>query len=204
MVLACATGALAGCGGDDAETATTPASPGAAATAVADDTAGGGEASPDSTDRPDADGDGTPDVATFEGELGESFILVGQPGFETASEEAVKLTVLKVIGPFKGFDVGKGNEIIGVQVRWEGVGEKAYNSPQPLAELTLASGAKGKPTSLIVVQGKDPCDNKSLELEKGKKVTSCLAFEVPKGDEPVQLKYGASSGYGDTGVWSLK
>jgi len=206
LVLGCLAGLMSGCGGDDEETATTPAASSPSSTTSAEETpaAETAKASPDSTGRPDTDGDGSPDPATFEGSLRDSFILVGQAGYKEPAKEAVKMTVLRVIGPFKGFNVDKGNEIIGVKVRFEGVGDEPFDDPQPHAELTLASGAKGKQTSLIVVHGKDPCDNKRLKLKMGKKVSSCLAFEVKKNDEPTELKFVAASGYGDTGVWSLK
>lgn len=209
VVLAAFGGPMAGCGGGEEEGSATPApAGGAVATPTGTGTAGAetttAKASPDSMERPDIDGDGSPDVATFEGELGDSFVLVGQPGYKEAAKDAVKATVLKVVGPFKGFELEKGRELIGVRVRFEGVGDEPYDDPQPHAELQLASGEKGKQTSLITVSGKDPCDNKRLELPKGKKVSSCLAFEVPKNDKPKQLTYVAASGYGDTGVWSLE
>ena len=208
VMLVGAIGSMAGCGGDDEQTATTPTTAESAATATptpeATETAAAEEASPDSTVRPDTDGDGTPDVATFRGKTGDSFILVGQPTYKKAAEDAVKVTVLGLTGPFSGFDAGKGNQLIGVKVRFEGAGEAVYEDAQPHGELTLNSGETGKQTSLITGTGKNPCDNKSLKLEKGEKVSSCLAYEVPKGDKPKVLQYAASSGYGDTGVWQLK
>lgn len=207
MVVLAGIGPIAGCGGDEEETPATSTGSGAATATPAGTGASATEtakASPDSTDRPDTDGDGSPDVATFEGKLGDTFILVGQPGYKEAAKDAVKVTVLDVTGPFKGFDLDKGRKLIGIKVRFEGAGEEVFDDPQPHAELTLDSGETGKQTSLIAVSGKNPCDNKSLKLKKGKKVNSCLAFEIASKEKPTKLKYVAASGYGDTGIWDLK
>lgn len=208
-VLVGVSGAVAGCGGGGeqaATTTTTQAASTAAATPASSETpaAETGQASPDSIERPDTDGDGSPDIATFRGKLGDTFILVGQPGYKEAAKDAVKVTVLDITGPFSGFNLSKGQQLIGVKVRFEGVGDEVYDNPQPHAELTLESGETGKQTSLISGSNKNPCDNKSLKLKKGKKVTSCLAFEIPKKDAPKVLQYVAASGYGDTGIWQLK
>lgn len=209
----------AGCGGDDEESATAPttaSTPSAAETTAAETPAATettaaaetpaaetSEASPDSTARPDTDDDGSPDVATFRGKVGDTFILVGQPGYKEAAKDAVRVTVHGIIGPFSGFDLAKGQELIGVEVTFEGVGDEVYENPQPHGELTLDSGETGKQTSLISGSNKNPCDNKSLELKKGEKVKSCLAFEIPTKDKPKVFQYAASSGYGDTGIWRL-
>jgi hypothetical protein len=209
MLLAGFAGVVTGCGGDSGEQAAkAPASsPAPAQTAAPTPTPTaetGGKASPGSTDRPDADGDGTPDVQTFRGGLGDTFTLVGQPGYKKAAKDAVKVTVTGVKGPFSGFDLDPGRKLIGVEVRFEGVGSKRYYDPQPTGELTLTSGETGKPTSLITTSGPDPCDNKSLKLTKGEAVTSCLAFEVAKSGKPRIFQYAADNGYGDTGIWKMK
>ncbi|MFL5912218.1 MAG: hypothetical protein ACJ768_16795 [Gaiellaceae bacterium] len=162
------------------------------------------KASPNSTHRPDKDGDGSPDVETFRGKIGDHFTLVGQPGYKKQAKDAVKVTVLGVIGPFPGYDVGAGRQLIGVKVRFEGVGTKLYDDPQPSGELTVTGGETGKPTNLITGSGKSPCDNPSLKLRKGKTVAECLAFDVPKGAKPQVFEYQAALGYGDTGVWKLR
>jgi hypothetical protein len=187
--------------------ATTPTETAPASTTAATETTTTAEtaaASPDSTTRPDKDGDGTPDIQTFRGKPGDSFTLVGQPGYKKASKEAVKVTVLGVTGAFTGFNLGAGRKLIGIKVRFVGAGTKLYDDPQPNGQLTVTGGETGKQTSLITGSGKNPCDNPSLKLRKGKSVSSCLAFEIPKNAKPQVFEYGASSGYGDTGIWKFK
>jgi hypothetical protein len=199
---------LAGCGGGSSEEKTAQATATQTAaetpTPTATPTAGTEQASSGSTKRPDEDGDGTPDPQTFRGSLGDTFTLVGQPSYKKAAKDALKVTVLGLKGPFSGFDVGSGKELIGLEVRFVGVGSKAYSDPQPSGELTLSSGETGKPTSLITGSGTNPCDAPSLKLTKGKSVTACLAFEVVKNAKPRVFQYAADNGYGDTGVWKLK
>jgi hypothetical protein len=218
-----ATGALiAGCGGDDGGdetpsatgpttvTVTTPAettpveTTPVATTETETTEAEPAEASPDSTKRPDTDGDGTPDIQTFRGKIGDSFVLVGQPTYKKASKEAVKVTVLKVVGPFSGFDLGPGHQLIGITVRFEGLGTKRFDDPQPGGQLTLTNGESGKQTSLITGTGTNPCDNPSLKLKKGDKAEVCIAYDIAKNAKPRIFEYGASSGYGDTGIWKLR
>lgn len=211
-VLAGAGALMAGCG-DDEKTDTTPAATTQAATETAatetetaaeTTTEESAEASPGSTERPDADGDGTPDVQTFRGELGDTFTLVGQPGFEKASEEAVEVTVLGVTGPFSGFDLDPGRKLIGIKIRFKGVDGHVFDDPQPNGQLTVTGGETGKQTSLIAVSGKNPCDNPSVKLKEGKSVTSCLAFDIPKNAKPQVFEFATSSGFGDTGIWKLR
>jgi hypothetical protein len=208
-VVAMVSGLVTGCGGDsgggsdkaaaEATTAAATATPSPTATA----TPAPEKASPGSTKRPDADGDGTPDIQTFRGKLGDSFTLVGQPGYKKAAKDAIKVTVSGVKGPFSGFDLDPGRELIGVEVTFAGVGSKPYDDPQPTGELTLSNGETGKPTSLITAGGTNPCDNPSLKLAKGKSKTECLAFEVAKSGKPRVFQYAADNGYGDTGIWKL-
>jgi hypothetical protein len=162
------------------------------------------EASSDSTERPDNDGDGTPDVQTFRGKIGDSFVLVGQPTFKKASKEAVKVTVLEVVGPFTGFNLDPGHKLIGIKVRLEGVGTKRFDDPQPGGQLTVTGGETGKQTSLITGTGKNPCDNPSLKLKKGDKAEVCIAYDIPEKAKPRVFEDAASSGYGDTGIWQLR
>ena len=209
---------ISGCGGSDSKSDTAPAATtkttGAETTPTettatettpteTETAADTSEASPNSMKRPDKDGDGSPDEATFRGKPGDSFVLVGQHGYKKASKEAVKVTVLSVTGPFSGFDLDPGRKLIGIKVRFEGVGPKLYDDPQPNGQLTVTGGETGKQTSLITGSGKDPCDNPSLKLRKGQKVESCLAYDIPKNAKPVVFEYGASSGYGDTGIWKF-
>jgi hypothetical protein len=214
-VIAGVSALMAGCGGSDKKAGATPAASTQATTQTAAETTtteatdtettttAAAKASPDSTDRPDADGDGTPDIQTFRGAPGDTFTLVGQPGYKKASKEALKVTVLGTTGPFTGFNLGAGNKLIGLKVRFEGVGSKTYSDPQPSGQLTVTGGETGKQTSLITGSGKNPCDNPSLKLKPGDKVTSCLAFEIPKNAKPQVFEYGASSGYGDKGIWKF-
>jgi hypothetical protein len=209
---------VAGCGGGGGnsgatQAGSTPAKTEPAASTAATETTteptttttptAAAKASPDSTDRPDTNDDGSPDVQTFRGKPGDSFTLVGQPGYKKPSKEAVRVTVLSVTGPFTGYNLDPGRKLIGIKVRFEGVGTKVYDDPQPNGQLTVTGGETGKQTSLITGSGKNPCDNPSLKLTKGKKVSSCLAFEIPEKAKPQVFQYGASSGYGDTGIWKF-
>ena len=207
---------VAGCGGgssDDkasapappvataTETTATPATTEATTNATS---APAAAASPNSTKRPDTDGDGSPDTQTFRGKIGDTFTLVGQPGYKKPAKNAVKVTVLGVTGPFSGFDLGKGHKLIGIRIRFEGVGSKRYDDAQPSGQLTLKSGESGKPTSLITGSGKNPCDNPSLKLKRGDSVTECVAFDIPTNAKPRVFEYATDSGFGDTGVWKLQ
>ena len=216
MVIAAGSSALvAGCGGSSDDKASGPvaSTPAVVSTPVETMTeeaattettsTPAAKASPNSTKRPDTDGDGSPDVQTFRGKIGDSFTLVGQPGFKKPAKDAVKVTVLGLTGPFSGFDLGKGRKLIGLKVRFEGVGSKRYDDAQPSGQLTLSSGESGKPTSLITA-GNSPCDNPSLKLKKGDSVTECLAFDIPKNAKPRVFEYATDSGFGDTGVWRLR
>ena len=203
----------AGCGGgtktvtvsSSPKTTTTAAKTTATDTPTQTDTTGTetAKASADSMVRPDADKDGIDDVQTFRGKLGDSFVLVGQPGYKKHAKNAVKVTLLGVTGPFSGFNVGGGAKLIGLKVRFEGIGSERYDDAQPNGQLTVTGGETGKQTSLITGSGKNPCDNPSLKLRKGKSATSCLAFEIPKNAKPQVFQYGADSGYGDTAIWKF-
>ena len=214
VVLTCVGAMTAGCGGGSKSSDTTPAAADtttqppvettAAATTTETTTTETAKASPGSTKRPDTNGDGTPDVQTFRGTIGDAFTLVGQPTYKKPSKEAVKVTVLGVTGPFSGYNLDAGRKLIGIRVRFEGVGSKVYDDPQPNGQLTVTGGETGKQTSLITGTGKNPCDNPSLKLTKGETVTSCLAYDIPKSAKPRVFEYATSSGYGDTGIWKLR
>ena len=219
LIIACL-GAIAGCGSSGgggssstqasaapstttaAKTTTTAAATTTPSTTTAAASKENAKASPDSTDRPDTNGDGSPDTQTFRGHTGDTFILVGQPGYKKPSKVAAKVTVVGLSGPYSGFDLDPGHKLIGVKVKFEGVGSKVFDDPQPTGELTVTGGETGKPTSLIT-SGKSPCDNPSLKLHKGQKADACIAFDIPKGAKPVAYSYGADEGYGDTGVWKF-
>src|SRR3954447_11069912 len=211
VVLTCASALTAGCGGGSKsndtppaadQTTPAPAETTPAATTTETTPAETAKASPSSITRPDADGDGTPDIQTFRGKVGSTFTLVGQPTYKKPSKEAVKVTVLGDTGPYSGFDLGAGRKLIGIQVRFEGVGSKRHDDAQPGGQLTVTGGETGKQTSLISA-GKSPCDNPSLKLAKGKSVTECIAYDIPKSAKPRVFEYATSSGYGDTGIWKL-
>ena len=205
---------MVGCGGGDdtggamttpqGAQATAPATPATATMAEEPTATAPEEAKPNSTERPDSDGDGTPDIQTFRGKLGDTFTLVGQPSYKKASKEAVEVTVLKVVGPFSGFDVRPGNEIIGITVRLRGVGSKRFDDPQPGGQLIVSGGETGEQTSLITGSGENPCDNPSLKLKKGQSATVCIAYEIPKKSKPRVFEFATSSGYGDKGIWKLR
>src|SRR4051812_40756758 len=108
--LLCTLAALSGCGGSSdssssstaastkpssqttpTETAATDTATTDTATTETETAAAGGKASPDSMVRPDTNDDGSPDEATFRGKVGDSFILVGQPGYKKPSKEAAKV-----------------------------------------------------------------------------------------------------------------
>src|SRR3954454_11691084 len=218
FVVGCAVAVIAGCGssggGSSAtQAAQTPSTATTAPTATTTTTAAqtttdtaakeNVKASPDSTDRPDTNGDGSPDTQTFRGHTGDQFTLVGQPGYKKPSRVAAKVKVLGLGGPYTGFDLDPGRQLIGVKVHFEGVGTKVFDDPQPSGQLTVTGGETGKPTSLITGSGKAPCDNPSLKLHKGQKAEVCIAYDIPKNAKPKVFEYGASSGYGDTGIWKF-
>lgn len=149
--------------------------------------------------------DGEP--RTVEGRLGDPLTLTGQPDYDASGNatpgETAEVTFTKVIGPFKGFDLPAGREMIGVRVTWKNVGDPPLDYPQPQATLTLVGGEKGKQTNLIMVGGESPCDNESVELTTGKSMNSCLAYEVPKGAKVESIEFAMSYGYGDTGIWTV-
>lgn len=209
LVLAGPGALTAGCGGDGKDGGSPAASTqatsrqAAATTAARTTTTTAARPSPASTDRPDTNGDGSPDVQTFRGRPGDSFTLVGQPGYKKPSKEAVRVTVLGVTGPISGYNLDPGRQLVGIRVRFEGVGTKVYDDPQPNGQLTVTGGETGKQTSLITGSGKNPCDDPSLKLHRGDSVISCLAFDIPKSARPQVFEYAASSGYGDTGIWKF-
>lgn len=210
---------IAGCGGDgDGDAAPTAAPPETTAsvatapvtttettpTTETETTPDPAEVSPDSLERPDTDGDGIAEVQTFRGELGDTFTLVGMPRYKKASEEAAEVTVLETVGPFSGFDVPRGSQLVGVTVRIKSVGEKPYKDPQPGGDLIVTGSESGRQTSLITGTGENPCDNPRLNLSKGESATVCIAYQIPKSAKPKTFEFAMSSGYGDVGIWKLR
>ena len=123
---------------------------------------------------------------------------------DTLSLDHIRVTMKGVRGPFKGFDVPSGRELVGVELRILNTGTERYDTTLPQGTLTLADGETGKPTNLISIGGKNPCDYPRVKLKKGQSRTMCLAFEVPAKGRPLAFQYVAGAGEGDTGLWTVK
>ncbi len=189
---------LAGCGGgdDNASTTTIPVVGGAATT-------------PTTTQAQTTPATATTDAArtepiTVKGKLGDPLTLVGQSGYKKPSKVKVRVTVVRMSGPFSGFDLAPGRKLIGVQVRFENIGKAKFDDPLPGGMLTVAGGESGKQTNLIAVNKKNPCDNPSLKLAPGQAKQVCIAYDIPKNGKPQTFEYATDSGYGDTGLWRLR
>jgi hypothetical protein len=160
--------------------------------------------------RADSDHNGIPDPITVRGRLGDTLVLEGSgleddPANQSShAKNKVRVTLLRVRGPFKGFDVPAGRQLIGLDLRFVNVGRFVYKNPQPQGDLTVAGGETGKQTSLIAVGMKSPCDDKSLALRAGQSKRTCIAFEVPAGKRARSFEYVADAGYGDRGLWRLR
>jgi hypothetical protein len=193
---------LAGCGSSDSETpATSNASGGATKTA---------EATPVATEAEikDDDGDGIEDPVTVKGAVGDTLELNGSglgnkdPNDHTKTK--ISVTLSKIKGPFKGYDIKSNRKLIGLQFKFKNTGELVYDNPLPNGKLKLAGGGSGKQTNLIQIDGsKDPCENPRLKLKPGKSKSVCIAFEVPKKGKLGTFSYTSDSGYGDTAEWTL-
>ena len=188
---------LAGCGGGSGGGATAKATPAAHVVRSV-------------RHRPDSDHNGIPDPITVKGTLGDALALEGS-GLEddptnpsSHAKSRIRVTLLRVRGPFKGFDVPTGRTIVGVDLRFVNVGRFVYKNPQPQGDLTVVGGETGKQTSLITVGTKNPCDDPSLKLKPGQSKNACIAFDVPKGKRPRTFEYTADAGYGDRGLWRLR
>ena len=148
---------------------------------------------------------GSSDPVTVKGSTGDMLTLqgdgLGSSGPTTKSK--VQVTLQGMRGPFSGFNVAAGKQLIGFDMRIVNVGSVKYSDPLPDGTLTLIGGGTGKPTSLIAVGGKNPCEDPSLRLSHGQSKDFCLAFEVPAGAKAQALQYATDSGYGDTGLWRL-
>jgi hypothetical protein len=189
---------LAGCGSSSEQTAAPAATHAAKSTSSA--------VKSGQSKRPDSDGNGIPDVITVKGKIGDTLALQGSglnDDPKDHSKTRIRVTLKAVTGPFKGFDIPKNRQLVGVQLRFVNTGKLAYNNPQPQGQLTVAGGETGKQTSLIAIGRKSPCDNPRVKLQTGQSKNVCIAFEVPKADKPLSFQYVSDSGYGDTGLWAL-
>ena len=147
------------------------------------------------------------DPITVKGKLGDALTLVGSglnDDPDDHSKTKIKVRLKGVRGPFKGFQIPSNRALVGVELEFTNVGAKLYDDPQPDGTLTVAGGESGKQTNLIPLSGANPCDNKSLKLHQGQSKSTCIAFDVPKREQPMALEYVADNGYGDTGLWSLR
>ncbi|HEY6888527.1 MAG TPA: hypothetical protein VI300_12125 [Solirubrobacter sp.] len=156
----------------------------------------------------DADGDGIEDPVTVKGALGDALELNGSglgnkdPSDHTKTK--IKVTLSKIKGPFKGYDIKSNRKLIGLQFKFTNTGELVYDNPLPNGKLKLVGGGSGKQTTLIQINGTaNPCKNPRVKLKAGKSKSVCIAFEVPKKAKLDTFEYTSDSGYGDTAQWSL-
>ena len=145
---------------------------------------------------------------TVKGAIGDTLELNGSGlGNKDPSDHTkgkVKVTLTKIKGPFKGYQIKSNRKLIGLQFKFVNTGELVYDNPLPNGKLKLAGGGSGKQTNLIQIDGsKDPCVNPRLKLKPGKAKSVCIAFEVPKKGKLDTFEYTSDSGYGDTGQWAL-
>jgi hypothetical protein len=198
---------LAGCGASPApKPVAATGTPAATATATATPTATPGKLKRSSAHRADTDGDGIPDAITVKGKIGDTLALLGSGLHDNVNDHVktrVHVTLEGVRGPFSGFQVPSGHELIGVVLRFTNVGRLRYDDAQPHGQLTLKGGESGKQTDLISGAAANPCANPELKLRHGQSKTACLAFEIPRSEKPQVFEYVTDDGYGDTGLWSL-
>jgi hypothetical protein len=193
---------LAGCG-----SGTEQSSSDSASTQAAKTTTESGQLRKGTAKREDADNNGIPDAITVKGRTGDTLALQGSGLNEGSSDHTksrIRVTLKGVKGPFKGFDVPKGRQLIGVELRFVNVGKLVYDNPLPQGELTVASGENAKQTNLIAIGRKSPCENPSVKLRAGQSRNVCIAFDVPKAEKPKSFQYVADHGFGDTGLWALR
>jgi hypothetical protein len=192
---------LAGCGSSDSDE---PAAAGGGPAKTA-------EAAPAATEAEikDTDGDGIEDPVTVKGAVGDTLELngsgLGNKDPDDHTKTKISVTLSKIKGPFKGYDIKSNRKLIGLQFKFKNTGELVYDNPLPNGKLKLASGGSGKKTNLIQIDGsKEPCENPRLKLKPGRSKSVCIAFEVPKKGKLGTFSYTADSGYGDTGQWTLR
>jgi hypothetical protein len=191
---------LAGCGSSGGGE-TTASGTGANAAKTAASTATAAEIKDD-------DGDGIEDPVTVKGALGDTLELngsgLGNKDPSDHTKNKIKVTLTKIKGPFKGYDIKSNRKLIGLQFKFVNTGTLLYENPQPSGKLKVAGGSSGKQTNLIQIDGsKDPCVNPSLKLKPGKSKSVCIAFDVPKKGKLGTFEYTSDSGYGDTAQWTL-
>lgn len=156
----------------------------------------------------DQDGDGIEDPVTVKGAIGDTLELngsgLGNKDPSDHTKNKIKVTLTKIKGPFKGYDIKSNRKLIGLQFKFKNTGELVYDNPLPNGKLKLAGGGTGKQTNLIQIDGsKDPCVNPRLKLKTGQSKSVCIAFEVPKKGKLETFEYTSDSGYGDTAQWAL-
>ena len=145
---------------------------------------------------------------TVKGAVGDTLDLsgsgLGNKDPDDHTKTKVSVTLSKVKGPFKGYDIKSNRKLIGLQFKFKNTGELVYDNPLPNGKLKLVGGGSGKQTNLIQIDGsKDPCETPRLKLKAGKSKSVCIAFEVPKKAKLDTFSYTADSGYGDTAEWTL-
>jgi hypothetical protein len=175
---------------------------------------GGSSSSPTSStsnaaksSRPDADHNGVPDAITVKGALGDTLSLQGSGLHDNLNDHTkarLRVTLRAVRGPFKNFNVPTGHKLIGVELRFVNVGKIVYKNALPQGRLTLSGGGTAKQATLIPLNGRNPCDDKSLALQSGQAKSVCIAYEIPKAGKPLSFLYASDYGYGDKAVWTLR
>jgi hypothetical protein len=193
---------LAGCGSSGSSGSSAPAAAKTTAATAA------GKTVEAASKRGDGDGDGIPDAITVKGKVGDTLALEGSglnskdPSDHTKTK--IRVTLKRMIGPFKGYQIASNRKLIGLELHFVNVGTLRYDNALPGGQLSLRGGETGKQTSLIQLGGKNPCPNPSLKLKTGQSKDVCIAFEVPKSGKPQAFQYVSDSGYGDTGLWALR
>ena len=188
---------LAGCG------SSTETSTGSVSSQAAKSDSSTGTVKKGTRKRPDSDGNGIPDSITVKGKIGDTLALQGSGlngDTKDHTKARIRVTLKGVKGPFKGFDLPAGRQLIGVELKFLNVGKLPYDNPLPHGELTVAGGENAKQTNLIAIGGKNPCDNPSVKLKSGQSKSVCIAFDVPKANKPQSFQYVADSGFGDIGL----
>jgi hypothetical protein len=178
---------LVGCGGSDDPATTT--------TAAKQPAVDAGDAKP-------AKLSDSKDPVTVKGALGDALTLRGS-STSPDGQSLQRVVVKKIAGPYKGFDVAKGRELVGVELSITSLNAAPVVDPLPNGALTTDGGEQGKQTQLITVGGKNPCKNPSVKLAKGQTKDVCIAYEVPAGATLKTFQFETDAGYGDSGLWTV-
>jgi hypothetical protein len=142
------------------------------------------------------------------GKIGETFVLIGSEfahvpsGKSTGPRDRISAQVTSIVDPITGYDIGKGNRLVGIRMTVRNVGKVKYVDFQPSGDLTLAGGGAGKAESLIS-SGPETCQDPSLKLKPGAGGQVCMAFEVPKRAKLQSFQYTSDIGDGQPGIWTL-